>query len=112
MPRVLRVARITEVERLAAANRHLSLSHTPPDQFGRSRRLVGVMALCTPPNRRTRNGLSSKVDRLAADRGMMKSPLGPSAWARCTPYTTPPPPSVGAPPSADAPPPVDGESSG
>ncbi|KAK5894126.1 hypothetical protein CesoFtcFv8_010848 [Champsocephalus esox] len=83
MPRALRVARITEVERLAAAYRHLSLSHPPPDQFGRSRRLEGAMAMFAPPNRRTRNRLSSKVDRLTADRGMMKSPLGPSAWARC-----------------------------
>ncbi|XP_033987890.1 uncharacterized protein LOC117483621 [Trematomus bernacchii] len=99
MPWALRAARVAEVECLAAANGHLSLSHLPPGQFGRSRRPEGAMATGSPPNR-----LSSKVDRLAADMDMMKSLLlalqpGAGIGAAGLP---PAPPSVAAPLHEDA----------
>ena len=62
------------------------------------------MALGSPPNRRTRNRLSSKVDRLAADMDMMKSLLlalqpGASIGAASVPPSRP---SVAAPLHEDA----------
>ncbi|XP_033996783.1 uncharacterized protein LOC117491055 [Trematomus bernacchii] len=98
MPWALRAARVAE-ERLAEANGHLSLSHLPLGQFGRSRRPEGAMATGSPPNR-----LSSKVDRLAADMDMMKSLLlalqpGAGIGAAGLP---PAPPSVAAPLHEDA----------